>query len=340
MMTDSPKRAATIYDIARLTGSSKSAVSRALRNEGDVSPEARERVLRAAAEVGYVTNAMAQGLASGRTGRIGLLIRNSSNPVYGAIHTAMQRRAEEVGMSIVVVTVASPDFREKERAALSTLISLQIDGLIVCSGTMPSEDVEVFLDRIPIMTVARPESSELLNAISYDEAHAGRILADHLLDLGHRRVAVVDIPRSSSLSVHTRTQAMIARLRRRGATPIVVPSEHGVMTGEQVDSIVADDRITAVMCPYDAAMVECLDMLRLRGVSVPGRLSVTGCDGVGVLGSDYLGLTTYRLPVDETGRRAVDRMRTLTMGDASPEVRHERVRGSLIMGRTTSSPID
>ena len=345
-MAEVPRRSATILDVATHAGVSKSAVSRALLNQPDVSPQTRERVLQSVRELGYVANAMAQGLSSPRTHRVGLLIRNSSNPAYGAMHTALQRRADEIDMAIVAMTVASTDvtpaIRVREQKALSSLISLQVDGLIICSGTMPSSDVEPFLSRLPIISVARPESSPLINAISYDEEYCGRQLADHVAGLGHQKVAVFYVPTGDSINVHLRCVAMVRQLRRRGVDVVKLPAPTGAVTAADLQPVLADPEITALMCAHDVMLIQTLALLRTAGVDVPGRLSVTGCDSIGILGSEYLGLTSFALPVQPTAERAIDLMQQLTakpfdLTPSSPVI-HTKVRGSMVVGRTTGEP--
>lgn len=336
-MLESERRPPTIVDVARHAGVSKSAVSRALLNQPEVSQRTRQAVMASATELGYIVNAMARGLAASRTHRVGLLIRDSANPIYGAMHTALQRRADEVDMSIVAMTVVSPDVTHKEQRALADLISLRVDGLIICSGTLPSAAIVPFLGQRPVVAVGRPETHPLINAISYDEVDCGQQLADHLADLGHRQVAVLLVPKKASISQHVRGTAAIRRLRRRGVTATVLPAPDGWNLSECLDAVQADEGITALMCPHDGILIRCLDLLAGRGLTVPDQLSVTGCDGIGAFASAYLGLTTFSLPVEATARLGIDLMQRLTQHPGAP-VCHERVKGTLVRGRTTAAP--
>ena len=139
----------TIHDVAALAGVSKSVVSRALAGAYGVAPSTTQRVKRAALDLGYVANANARGMSAHRTHTLGVFVRDASTPFYGHLLTAFQLQAAARGYRVVTATGAGSFPVSEERRALETLVSLRVEGLIVCSGALPIADVLPFARRIP-----------------------------------------------------------------------------------------------------------------------------------------------------------------------------------------------
>jgi DNA-binding LacI/PurR family transcriptional regulator len=330
------RKAPTIKDIAAEAGVSKSAVSRALLGQGEVSTEAREKIEAAADRLGYVANAMAAGLRS-RTRTLGVVLRDINRPYYGALYSAMQRRAEERGYRLVTATSAGELDVASAIGALRSLISLQVDGLVIASAQLASEQIVPFIERIPIVVAGRMELEAVVPGVYCDDVDGGTLLAQHLLEAGHHRIAVGLVAAEYSLSQHVRGQAMIDTIRAAGADAVVLDISSDGEVRKVAEKVLEDDTITAMMCPTDMGVVDVLDELRVRGLSSPDALSLTGYDGLGALATPFLGLTTYRQPVDEIGARAID---LLVEGIEDPESRsssaHIAVRGEFVPGRTVS----
>ncbi|MBF4627427.1 LacI family DNA-binding transcriptional regulator [Curtobacterium flaccumfaciens] len=324
----------TILDVAARAGVSKSAVSRVLSGTGRFSDETRERVERAAAELGYVANAMARGLVSGRTNTIGMLVRDASSMVYTALHAVMERRASELGYRVVTTTGVGRV--EDEKSALAALVSMRVDGLVVCSGLMPSADIAEFAPRIATVVAGRPELHPALSSVYCDEVDGGASIADAVADAGHTTAVVFTVPLDNAITQHARSSAMLERLRARGVRVIDIDASFvrppDDLAADLVDAV-QESGVTAVMCPTDRLMLDVCEALALRGVEVPRDLSVTGFDGVYPLASDWIGFTTLQQPIERIGREAID----LVIGridDPTRPVEHRSLRGTVIPGRT------
>lgn len=324
----------TIVDVAARAGVSKSAVSRVLSGTGRFSDETRERVERAAAELGYVANAMARGLVSGRTHTIGMLVRDASSMLYTALHAVMERRASELGYRVVTTTGVGRV--EDEKSALASLVSMRVDGLVVCSGLLPSADIAEFAPRIATVVAGRPELHPALSSVYCDEVDGGQRIADAVADAGHTEVVVLTVPLDNAITQHARSQAMAGRLRHHGVNAIdidasfVRPSDD---IAADVVEVMRESGATAVMCPTDRLMLDVCEALSKRGVHVPRDVSVTGFDGVYPLANDWIGFTTLQQPVERIGREAID----LVIGridDPGRTVEHRSLRGTVLPGRT------
>ena len=213
-MTDK-RRIPTIIDVAREAGVSKSAASRALLGQSEVSPATIERVQAAAQALGYVPNAMARGLVEQRTNIIGVHVRDASNVFYAAMLGAMHARAVTHGYRLISTSGTWKLLVDEEVEALSTLVSLRVDGIIVCSSALPAEHIVPVAGRIPTVVTGRPEVDPRLSAIYVDEVHGGRSMARHIVSLGHHRIGVVMEAAAQSISQHARSEAMVAELRRK-----------------------------------------------------------------------------------------------------------------------------
>lgn len=331
----------TIHDVAAAAGVSKSVVSRALSGVPGVAAQTVERVRRAAADLGYVANAHARGMSAHRSHTLGVFVRDASTPFYGHLLTAFQEQAAARGYRVVTATGAGSFSIDDERRALETLVALRVEGLIVCSGALPVEDITPFARRIPSVVAGRPEEDPTISSVYCDEVGGGRTLADHIADLGHRRVAVMTFTAASSITQSRRTHAMADRLRERGVDVVTFSGDDAGPGFGGADGIVAAvlaaGGVTAFMAPSDAWAVAALEALRVRGVIVPAQMSVTGYDGVTPFMTSLLGLTSWRQPLRTIGRLSVDAVVDQIDGLATT-VAHRAIDGELVPGRTAVAP--
>jgi DNA-binding LacI/PurR family transcriptional regulator len=249
----------------------------------------------------------------------------------------MQERASHHGYRVVTATGSGRFELAEERHALETLVQLQVEGLVVCSGLLPASDVATFAARIPTVVAGRPETHADVTSVFCDEDAGGAGLADHVADLGHHRVAVIGLPPGRSLTMAPRTAAMARRLRERGVEVVEVAGGLVDEVPRLVPEIRAHPGVTAVMAPSDLHAVRLLEALAVAGVAAPGELSVTGYDGVGPLRTPLIGLTTWRQPVAEIGAHAVDAVVGLLDTDTVPP-HHRSLAGELVVGRTAAPP--
>lgn len=130
---------------------------------------------------------------------------------------------------------------------------------------------------------------------------------------------------------------MIDTIIRAGADPVIKPLASDGEIRFSAASVLADPTITAMMCPTDLGALDILEELRLRGLAAPEALSVTGYDGIGPLAAPYLGLTTYRQPIEEIGAGAIDLLVEAVENDNTiNRSTHTAVKGELILGRTVA----
>lgn len=327
----------TEADIAQRLGISRATVSRALHGKGRVSDATRSRVISAADRLGFVPNVMASELAAGRSETIGLLIRDSTNPAYGQLFDALQSEAAIAGMQLVTVTATHSGSGPGQLSGLRRLLGMRVAGLIVAAGDVSAAQLGPFRGTVPMIRAGRPETAPEMNAVSYDEDHHGAVIAEHIFELGHRRVVVIEPRPGISHPEWVRATAIGRRFEALGGLAHRVPVA-GVSEGvdEALDAVAAG-AATAVLCPTDLRQLEVLRVAASRGMRCPDSFSVTGCDGL-LHGGDLLGLTTVRLPVEELASRTIATMGALLTAAGDRAVTHDVIRGALVRGSTAGPP--
>ncbi|XBH21012.1 substrate-binding domain-containing protein [Jonesiaceae bacterium BS-20] len=323
----------TIFDVAEHAGLSKSVVSRALANSYGVSEAARKRVSESAKALGYVHNAMAQGLSSSRTYTIGVLVRDASAPIYGHIQSALQKRASEKGYRVITTTGVGSADMEDEKSALQDLIRLRVEGLVVCSGPLPVDSIIETVGATPVVVAGRVEHDARIRSVFGDEDSGVRDLAEHLVALGHERVAVPVPDKQTAKILSQRAKRLIHVLTELGANVTQLP----VQSPQDSQAIVVHAKAqgcTAIAAPNDRYAVEILADLKAEGLEVPGDISVTGFDGISPYDAKLFGLTTWKQPISAIGDHAVDMLLAMIEG-LEPQTNHMALPGTVIPRSST-----
>jgi len=299
-------------DVAERAGVSPSTVSRALFAPEKVSAAARERVLKAAAELDYRPNAAARGLRLGWHHAIGLLAPDLENPYFAAITKAVQARAQSAGYSLVITDSDEDAGRE---ADLISMLKGRVDGLVLASPRSEADVVLGALDGLPAVVTSR--YIEGLPAVLADEERGASQVVGHLRALGHRHIAVAWGPASSYSGAQRRVGLKEAADRFGDVTLVDVGEFAPYFSGgfAAADHVLASGA-TAVVAFNDLMAIGILGRLGERGVRVPDDISLVGFDDVPVASFVSPTLTTVRVPRARIGGRAVE-----LLADALDETR-------------------
>jgi len=326
------KRSPTIIDVAARAGVSKSAASRALLKQYGVSDELRQRVEKAAAELGYVKDARAYGLKSFESRTIGVFVRTANLGFYGELITVIQETLEEYDYELAVAT-ATPR-AGSARGALDSIMGLRPRGLIIASGRVPDDDIEVAAAAVPTMLAGPALRIAGVGSVS-DDGRGTKELAAMLVENRHTRIGVITVARNHSTTLGARTHRMRKELIALGIEPILIPLSSETDAPDAVALDAAVPQVTAIMCPNDPILLTTWEMLSERDISVPETISLTGYDGIGQIGSPVLGLTTWRQPMKKIGRTVADQL-VAQIENPDREPVHHRLTGELVRGRTVT----
>lgn len=325
--------AVTIVDVARTAGVSPSTVSRALSAPHRVDPATRARILRVAEHLGYRPNKAARGLITGRTGNLGLLLPDLTNPVFPSLVRAVQHRAHSSDHQVLMMdTDEDPDVEPE----LVRSLSRQVDGVILCSPRMRSAQLREVTALCPTVLVNRREHR--VSSVVFDSVDGIRRIVDHLGELGHERIGFAGGPRSSwsnaqrLRALREVTAGAGIHLTELGHFP---PTFEGGRTAVE-GALLAE--VTAVLGYNDLVAAGLCRGLAERGVNVPGHLSVVGIDGIELGALVHPPLTTLAVRTDLAGREAVELLLELLAGGSADRRPHREAPTELVVRATTAPP--
>jgi DNA-binding LacI/PurR family transcriptional regulator len=335
---DSPEptraRPVTITDIAALTGVATSTVSRALNNPGRVSAGTRERIQAAARELGYVPNIQARALTSGRTGTIALLVSDVTNPFYFGIIRGTQQELKAAGYAqLLIDTENSPELE----VDMLHRMRRSLDGAILAASRLSDRALAELATTVPLVTINRNVKG--VPTVVIDTPAGISQAAEHLISLGHRRLAYVAGPANSWPNA-ARWQAMRSVAKRRGLQVTRVgPFPRGLPSGAPAADAVLNTGATACVVFNDLIAIGMLTRLRERGVRVPGGLSVVGCDDI--FGADFCHppLTTVTAPIERAGRVAVSMLLSRLDSRVAPPARRAVLLPTHLTIRESTGPV-
>ncbi|KKD08756.1 LacI family DNA-binding transcriptional regulator [Streptomyces sp. WM6386] len=295
-------RPPTIRDVADRAGVSKSLVSLVLRGSEQVRPEKREAVTRAMEELGYRPNAAARSLSEQRTRTVGVLLNDLRNPWFVDLLDGLNSLLHDNGLHMLMA-----DTRLNRRIGQDVtgpFLDLRADGLVVI-GTLPDPAaLGAIAERIPVVVAgAREPVLPGVDMVANDDEQGARLVTEHLIGLGHRRIAHIA---GYGAVGELRRRSFEATMRAHGLAGVVEVSDMTEEGGYRttVRLLSRPDRPTAVFAVNDIASVGVLSAAEELGLRVPRDLSVVGYDNTRIASLRHVWLTTVDSANHEVGRRA------------------------------------
>ena len=332
------KSPARIADVAALAGVGEATVSRVLNGRSNVRPATRERVLEAIRALDYRPSSVARSLSLGRTMVVGVVVPWFTHP------SAVERVrgiVAALGESAYELMLFDVESEARQQRAFELLDRRdRADGLLIVS-TLPSESE---LDRlraalVPCVLVDARHAS--IPSVVVDDVAGGEMATRHLIELGHTRIAFIgDTPSEFRFEwSRDRTLGYERALERAGIPVRPEFVREGTRSRHVARSIAAellalDQRPTAIFAASDTQALGALEAARSLGIEVPGALSVVGFDDVEV--SAYVGLTTVRQPLFESGRRGGELL--LRALEGRPLLAHTELMPLELVVRGTTAP--
>lgn len=318
----------TMRDVARLAGVSTSTVSAVVNGVTPVSPERKKKIVEAMEALDYHPDVIARSLKTGKTNAIGVIVPDITNAFYPEMVRGVEAAAQLSGYSVLLCD-SSEDPQTEERH-LAALFSRRVDGvLLACCANSTAYDAMI-RRRFPMVFVDRLPSAVIEGTVSTDNVDAGYIAAKHLIDLGHKRIAMV--AGHLGLSPHRDRLGGFRRAMQESHLPII---EQYLMCGDvQIeDSLAAGHRLlslpvlpTALMVSNNKLMLGILQALDERGIRVPGQLSLLGFDDQ--IWNKYFSprLTAVAQNTHQMGKRSFDLLLQIINRDENQNVTEKNIR--------------
>ncbi|GAB4563313.1 MAG: LacI family DNA-binding transcriptional regulator [Anaerolineae bacterium] len=331
------KKRATIYDVAAAAGVSISTVSRVLNNPDKVRPETRERVMEAIDRLGFVPKVEAMVRARQGTHRIGVLAPFFTLPSFVQRLHGIALALSESPYELVIYNVDSVARRDSYISTLT--LPQRLDGLIVMAMPLPPHAVRRFSQahlEVVLIEIEHPECTCIL----IDNVTGGRMAAEHLIRKGHRRIAFVGDSHVPPYSLHNSAPRLEGFRQALEDAGVPLPKEyialdrHGLEPARQLGHrlLGLSRPPTAVFAASDTQAMGVLQAARERGAKVPDDLAVIGFDDIPI--ADYIGLTTVRQPLQESGRVAIELL-LARLNDPGRVVQHVQLPLTVVERSTT-----
>lgn len=338
------RRRPTMKDVAKHARVSVSTVSYVLNDSGPVAPERRERVLDAVRVLEYSPNESARSLKRRSASAIGLVVPDLTNQFFALVAEGVQGAAIERGVLVVLCAPQATGLPEGLHAKL--LRSQRLDGVIYLTGTgaLPTEVLELSRSG-PVVLVDEQIPGFDLPAVVCDSRRGARALATHVLEQGHRRIAVVGGP-PAMWTAQQRLAGYREAFAGAGLDPDAVPvlvGDYQQGSGQALAArflgVPAEDRPTALICANDLMAIGALEHCKSIGLRVPHDVSIVGFDDLPVSALLTPRLTTVRQPAREMGAAAADRLLDLLAAQAgSPPASDPDVLSTEVVIRDSTAP--
>jgi len=310
--------------ISEMVGVSTATVSRALKTPEIVLPETREKILKAVEELGYKPNVLAKNFSSGKSLTIVVIVTDITNPFYSRIIKGIEQEAQRLGYSVLLGD--TNDDVKREQAYADMLLTNRADGLIHLHHRFPfSEKDAARAKNMPMVSVCIPPSGPYqFPHIVIDNFAASREVANHLLALGHTKIAAI----SGQDEGHV-TKDRIGGLKR-------VLQEHNIPFNEQwyirshyskkggeravLELLAQEDKPTAIFCFNDDIAIGAIKAIKSQGLKVPEDISIVGFDNIEFCEYVDPPLTTVDQPAVDMGQRGMQVLYKLMNNEAVDEL--------------------
>ena len=304
-MADRP----TLKTIGQLAGLSHVAVSKALRDAPDISAATKERVRKIADELGYTPNVTARNLYLRRTSTIGMIVpAMGDNTAYDLIFNEVSAAAAALDFCVMLGSShRSPQLEERH---CSMMVGNQVGALIVASCTSDVSHIKAACGATPVIFIGGKTDPGETYALLCDYRHSGALAVEHLAGMGHRDIALLTYE-PFNRTILQKEEGFAAAMERRNLKPRIIRSgdaANAMRAGmDAAENLLESGHLpTALWCASDYMAIGAMNALRLRGLSVPGDVSVMGHDDLYFGLYPDIGLTTFHTPMAEIGRAAVE----------------------------------
>ncbi|WP_108483572.1 LacI family DNA-binding transcriptional regulator [Oceaniglobus ichthyenteri] len=296
----------TLQDVARAARVSTATISRALNEPAKVAKATRERIDRAIATLGYTPNFGGRVLASNRTNTMGAIIPSLANAMFANGIQAFQEELDAHGITLLIATNGYDPLRELDQ--IRALMARGADGLLLIGAERPVETHHLLtLRQMPYVLgwCLSDDASQL--CAGFDNHAAAQMMAQRVLDMGHRRIAMIAGISAGNDRARARIDGVRAAINAQPDARLtrVVESPYLLDPGaEAFTKVMEGEPPTVIICGNDVLAAGAMVAARARGLSIPDDISITGFDNIGLASVVFPGLTTVHVPQARMGQAA------------------------------------
>jgi LacI family transcriptional regulator len=302
------KQRVTMADVAREAGVSLMTVSRAINGKDGLSQATRDRIQAIIDRLGYRPSVIARSLVTDRTGTIGLVVIDNSNPFFSEVARGVEHEAYAQGYNVFLCN--TEEDIEREQAVLRSLEEKRVDGVILCSPRSDEKVLQAALEQHAAAVLINRRLADMrLGTVLVNDEQGGRVCTEHLLSRGHRAIGFLSGP-SRSYSGQARARGYRATLEAAGITPCpdwTRPCLPVVESGCEATLALLTDQpqLTALFCYNDLSAVGALQACASLGRRVPDDLAIVGFDDIPLARLVTPPLTTCHVPLHDLGKQAM-----------------------------------
>lgn len=316
------KKRVSLKDVAKAIGVNASTVSRALdpASTHPLSDELKERIRKASQKLGYKPNIAAYSLRTNLSKTVGVVVPDITDPVFPPILRGIEAALEKSGYVSIIANTEND--KRRESRVIGALSSRGVDGFILATMRRKRDSsLDQISDR-PLVSVARRPDNERISSVVHDEEEGIRNLLDHLISLGHRKIAMIAGPQAISTGFG-RFRAFERHLGKAGLNAAVpgalFADAFTEIEGQRCaqELLATKKAFTAVVCANDRLAIGAISAFRQHGLSCPEDVSVTGFNDMPFANQVQPPLTTVRLQHYEAGIRAANLIVGMIENDGS-----------------------
>lgn len=298
---------ATIYDVSELAGVSLATVSRVMNNNARVSDKTKQKVTAAMEALDYRPSAIAKGLASNKSGSVGVLISELHGPFYGMMMSAIETELRNADVHAIIAAGHSDAAEEKE--AIEFLLSRKCDALVLWVESVSDKYLlELSKRSTPVFILGRKINGLAKNCITLDNHMGGYLAASHLAKMGHKKVAYISGPlwKKEAQDRLGGFKAALAEHKIKLNENLIYEGDYQEAGGQAGLQHLLKQRakFSAVFCANDEMAAGAMSAARDLGLSLPQDLSIMGFDNVKYAEYVYPKLSTINYPVGQMASMA------------------------------------
>jgi DNA-binding LacI/PurR family transcriptional regulator len=334
-----------IKAVAKKAGVSTATVSRTINGSNKVTPITAERVRRAIEALHFYPNTNARSLGSGRSNLYGLIISDITNPFFPELVKAFEDIAVEHGQEVLIANTNYDPARME--GCVTRMIQRKVDGVAIMTSEMEDRLIQVMSHKdIPLVFMDVGTPGPGVSRVVVDHAAGVSMAMDHLIGLGHRRIAFISGP-LNLFSARCRLGAFKESLKRHGLSrdpDLIQEANHRADGGHAAMKRILDSgtTLTAVVASNDLTAIGALGAIHDRGMKVPDDISIVGYDDIILSAFTQPSLTTLRLPRSEIATAAFRALYNARQIDASSKKVHDgtnqNIQPALVL-RNSTGPV-